>query len=340
MNILITGGNGFLGINLCKTLLASGEVKNLIVLDNFYSSNRNNQTYIIGDIPDGVNYIFREHDIRFDIFELMEEITTEYEIDNIDQIYHLACPASPRTYQFSKIYTHETTIYGLINVLRYANATKARVLYTSTSEVYGDPEVEVQDEDYRGNVATIGPRACYDEGKRMGETICYDYHTEHGTDIRLVRIFNSYGPYMDINDGRVVSNFITQRLANEPFTVYGNGTQTRSMCHVNDTVEGIVALMNLDSSDVIVNPINIGNDNEITMLHLAELIEMCIHGSDDISDSIKYEPLPTHDPKRRRPDLTKAKTLLGWEPTTLTEDGIENTIKYFSELINKTVVDE
>lgn len=305
--ILITGGAGFVGSHLAEALLAKGD--RVIVVDNFLTSAPDN----ISGLRDHDNFKFIEHDIINPLF-----------IDEpIDQIYNLACPASPIHYQKNAVRTIKANTIGVINMLGLARAKGARILQTSTSEVYGDPETSPQSESYRGNVNPIGPRACYDEGKRVAETLFFDYHRMHGMEIKVVRIFNTYGPRMAENDGRVVSNFILQALKNEPITVYGEGEQTRSFCYVDDLVRGLIAMMN--SEKTITGPINLGNPNEMTVKELAELIITKV-GS---KSRLVYKELPQDDPRQRQPDISKAKTVLGWEPTVVLSDGLDKTIQYF-----------
>jgi UDP-glucuronate decarboxylase len=302
--ILVTGGAGFLGSHLCDRLLAEGH--EVICLDNFFTGRKTNVAHLIGQ----PGFELVRHDV-IDPFK--------YEVD---QIYNLACPASPPHYQFNPIKTTKTSVMGAINCLGLAKRVKARVFQASTSEVYGDPEVHPQPESYWGHVNPIGRRSCYDEGKRCAETLFFDYHRENKVDIRVVRIFNTYGPRMHPNDGRVVSNFIMQALRGEDITIYGDGSQTRSFCYVDDLIEGFVRLMNQDE---IIGPVNIGNPGEFTMLQLAELV-IKLTGS---KSQLVHKPLPSDDPKQRRPDITLAKKHLGWEPTIPLEEGLSRTIAYF-----------
>jgi UDP-glucuronate decarboxylase len=304
MRILITGGAGFLGSHLCDRLLADGH--EIICLDNLFTGRKSNIAHLLGN----PNFEFVRHDV-IDPFKF-----------EVDQIYNLACPASPPHYQFNPIKTTKTSVMGAINCLGLAKRVKARVFQASTSEVYGDPEVHPQPESYWGHVNPIGRRSCYDEGKRVAETLFFDYHRENKVDIRIVRIFNTYGPRMHPNDGRVVSNFIVQALKGQDITIYGDGTQTRSFCYVDDLIEGFVRLMNQTKT---VGPVNIGNPGEFTMLQLAELTLKLVGGK----SKIVHMPLPADDPKQRRPDITLAKTLLGWEPTVELEAGLKRTIEYF-----------
>ena len=311
-NILVTGGNGFIGINLVKHLLENTSAK-IFSLDNYYSSGFNNTNLFLNN----PRVLFLHRDIRLPLSNVLLN-------QEIDTIFHLACPASPPIYQFSPIYTHETNVYGMVNVLKLAVEKYAKVIFTSTSEIYGDPQVDIQNETYLGNVKTVGPRACYDEGKRISETICYDYHKTYGLDIKIARLFNSYGPYMDRNDGRVVSNFITQALSNTPLTVYGDGSQTRSLCHVSDTVKALFKLAQTDET-TSASPINIGNPNELSVLEIAnKIIELT-----ESSSKIEYKELPLDDPRKRHPDISLAKRKLDWEPEIDLDTGLLETIGYF-----------
>jgi len=309
MRILITGGAGFLGSHLCDRLIEAGH--DLICLDNLFTGRRQN----IGHLLNHPRFEFIRHDI-IDPFKF-----------EVDQIYNLACPASPPHYQYNPIKTTKTSVVGAINCLGLAKRLKARVFQASTSEVYGDPSVHPQPESYWGNVNPIGRRSCYDEGKRCAETLFFDYHRENKVDIRVVRIFNTYGPRMHPNDGRVVSNFIVQALKGEDITVYGDGSQTRSFCYVDDLIEGFIRLMNQTET---VGPVNIGNPGEFTMLELAELVLKKVGGT----SKIVHRDLPADDPKQRRPDISLArKHLGGWEPKVPLEEGIERTIAYFKSEI-------
>ncbi len=308
MRILITGGAGFLGSHLCERLLREGN--EIICLDNFFTGRKRNIAHLLGD----------PH------FELVRHDVTEPFKFEIDQIYNLACPASPPHYQHNPIKTTKTSVMGAIHTLGLAKRVKARAFQASTSEVYGDPEVHPQPESYKGSVNPIGIRACYDEGKRCAETLFFDYHRQNGVDIRVVRIFNTYGPRMLPDDGRVVSNFIVQALKGEDLTVYGDGTQTRSFCYVDDLIEGFVRLMNHPS---LTGPVNIGNPGEFTMLELAELVLKKVGGKSKIT----HLPLPGDDPKQRRPDISLARRELGWEPKVPLEEGLEPTIDYFRRLL-------
>ncbi len=304
MRILITGGAGFLGSHLCDKLLAQGH--EVVCLDNLFTGSKANIAHLLGN----PHFEFVRHDV-IDPFK--------YEVD---QIYNLACPASPPHYQYNPIKTTKTSVMGAINCLGLAKRVKARVFQASTSEVYGDPSVHPQPESYWGNVNPIGRRSCYDEGKRVAETLFFDYHRENKVDIRIVRIFNTYGPRMHPNDGRVVSNFIVQALKGENLTVYGDGTQTRSFCYVDDLLEGFVRLMNQDAT---VGPVNIGNPGEFTMLELAEQVLKLTKSK----SKIVHQPLPADDPKQRRPDITLAKKYLKWEPKVPLAEGLKKTIAYF-----------
>lgn len=306
--ILITGGAGFLGSNLCERLLNEGN--KVICLDNFYTGFKRNVEHLI-DNPD---------------FELVEHDVTEPFDFDVDQIYNLACPASPPHYQQDPLFTTRTAIFGVIHCLELARKTGARVFQASTSEVYGDPLIHPQPESYWGSVNPIGIRSCYDEGKRVGETLMFDYHRQHGVDIRVVRIFNTYGPRMNPDDGRVVSNFIVQALRGEDITIYGDGNQTRSFCYVDDLLEGFVRLMNQDE---LTGPINIGNPGEFTMLELAEKILSKVESESKLT----FHPLPGDDPKQRKPDIALAKKHLNWEPKVALDEGLDRAIAYFSSVI-------
>lgn len=303
--ILVTGGAGFIGSHLCKRLLDEGHT--VICLDNFFTGQKQNIQALLAN----PNFSLLEHDI-------IDPLTIDVQF-----IYNLACPASPVHYQHNPIRTIKTSTVGMVNMLGLAKKTGARILQASTSEVYGDPLIHPQTEDYWGNVNPIGIRSCYDEGKRVAETLCMDYHRQNKVDIRIVRIFNTYGPNMHPQDGRVVSNFINQALKGEPITVYGQGQQTRSFCYVDDLVNALVKMMNQTEH---IGPINIGNPNEISMVELAEKIISLTKSTSTIS----YNPLPQDDPKQRQPDISLAKKVLGWEPKVSLEDGLEKTIAYFS----------
>jgi len=308
MKILITGGAGFIGSHLCEYLLEKDGNK-IICLDNFFTGKRKN----IQELEQNPNFKIVPHDITkpLDIKE----------IGDVDQIYNLACPASPIHYQFDPIKTVKANTIGVINVLEFAKLNGAKVLQASTSEIYGDPLVHPQTESYRGNVNTLGPRACYDEGKRVAETLFMDYHRKFNLPIRIIRIFNTYGPNMDRNDGRVISNFILQALNNQPITVYGEGSQTRSFCFVSDLIEGMYRMMNQD----FIGPVNLGNPGEFTIIELAKKI-ITLTGS---QSELIYKQLPEDDPKQRKPDISLAKEKLNWEPTIILEDGLRKTIEYF-----------
>lgn len=303
--ILVTGGAGFLGSHLCDRLVNQGH--DVLCVDNYFTGSKTNVAGLIGKS----NFELMRHDVTFPLYV------------EVDEIYNLACPASPIHYQHDPVQTTKTSVHGAINLLGLAKRTGAKILQASTSEVYGDPSVHPQPEEYWGNVNPIGIRSCYDEGKRCAETLFFDYHRQHKIDIKVMRIFNTYGPRMAINDGRVVSNFIVQALRGEDITVYGDGAQTRSFCYVDDLVEGMIRLMNSDSS--ITGPINIGNPGEFTILELAEKV-IDIVGS---SSKIVRKDLPKDDPRQRRPDITKAKELLGWEPTIDLNSGLVQTVNYF-----------
>lgn len=307
-NILITGGAGFIGSHLSEKLLKEGN--HVICLDNFFTGSRKN----IEHLMDNKEFELIRHDI-------VEPILIE-----VDEIYNLACPASPVHYQYNAIKTIKTSVLGVTNMLGLAKRAKAKILQASTSEVYGDPLVHPQREDYWGNVNTIGVRSCYDEGKRVAETLMMDYHRQYNVDIKIIRIFNTYGPRMAENDGRVVSNFIVQALKGQDITIYGDGSQTRSFCYVDDLVRGMTALMNKDG---FIGPVNVGNDGEYTIKELAEMII-------DLTNSnskIIYKPLPSDDPCKRRPDLTLARKELGYEPAVHVKDGLMKTIEYFGKVI-------
>jgi UDP-glucuronate decarboxylase len=310
--VLVTGGSGFIGSHLCDRLIAEGN--DVLCVDNFYSSTRENVAHLL----DHPRFELLRHDITFPLYV------------EVDEIYHLACPASPVHYQRDPVQTTKTAVHGSINVLGLAKRTGAKVLLTSTSEVYGDPLVHPQSEDYWGNVNPIGPRACYDEGKRAAETLFFDYWRQHNLEIKVVRLFNTYGPRMHPQDGRVVSNFVMSALTGSPITLYGDGSQTRSFCYVDDLIDGLVAMMNSDSS--ITGPINLGNPGEFTVKELAEMIVEKI----PTTSPMEIRPLPQDDPTRRQPDITRAKQQLGWEPTIPLTQGLDKTIAYFKELVDRT----
>jgi len=302
---LVTGGAGFIGSHLCERLLNDGY--DVLCVDNYYSSTKDNIAHLL----EHPRFEVIRHDVTFPLYV------------EVDEIYHLACPASPIHYQRDPVQTTKTAVHGSINMLGLAKRTGAKILLTSTSEVYGDPLVHPQTEDYWGNVNPIGPRACYDEGKRAAETLFFDYQRQHDLKIKVVRLFNTYGPRMHPHDGRVVSNFVVSALNGKPLTVYGEGEQTRSFCYVSDLINGLISMMNSDDS--VIGPINLGNPGEFTIGQLANMvIEMT--GTDS---GIEYLPLPQDDPIRRQPDITRAKTTLGWEPTIALREGLETTIEFF-----------
>jgi UDP-glucuronate decarboxylase len=305
--ILVTGGAGFIGSHLCERLLSEGN--EVICLDNFFTGRKANIAQLLDDKR----------------FELVRHDVTEPILLEVDQIYNLACPASPVHYQYNPVKTVKTSVMGMINMLGMAKRVKARILQASTSEVYGDPLTHPQTEDYYGNVNCIGLRSCYDEGKRVAETLMMDYHRQNAVDTRIVRIFNTYGERMLENDGRVVSNFVVQALRGEELTIYGDGTQTRSFCYVSDLVDGIVRLMNKEADDIHL-PVNIGNPSEFTMNELAEEVGKATGKS----IAIKYLPLPQDDPKQRQPNIKRAKSLLGWEPKVPLKEGLKKTVAYFA----------
>jgi UDP-glucuronate decarboxylase len=310
MRVLVTGGAGFLGSHLCERLLR--ENHEVICMDNFFTSTRKNIRHLLGN-PD---FELIRHDVTIPIFL------------EVDRIYHLACPASPIHYQYNAIKTIKANVLGTINMLGMAKRVKARILFASTSEVYGDPVVHPQKEEYWGNVNPIGIRSCYDEGKRVAETLMMDYHRQNDVDIRIIRIFNTYGPRMLPNDGRVVSNFIIQALQGKDITIYGKGRQTRSFCYVDDLVDGMVRMM---SAENFTGPVNLGNPEEYTILELAQKI-IAMTGS---KSNIAYRPLPSDDPTQRQPDITLAGQKLGWKPAVSVTDGLTRTIEYFRNELNK-----
>lgn len=307
--ILVTGGAGFLGSHLCDRLIEQGN--DVICIDNLFTGSKDNIRHLMGN----------------PYFEFIRHDVTEPIYVEVDQIYNLACPASPIHYQYDPIKTGKTSVLGALHTLGLAKRVHARILQASTSEVYGDPEIHPQPESYRGCVNPIGIRSCYDEGKRMAETLFFDYHRQHQVDIKVIRIFNTYGPRMNTHDGRVVSNFIVQALKNENITIYGSGEQTRSFCYVDDLIEGMIRMMN--SRDGFTGPVNIGNPGEFTMLELAQKI-IDLTGS---SSKIVFEPLPQDDPMQRRPVIDLAKKELFWEPTVNLEEGLKKTIAYFDDLL-------
>ena len=306
---LVTGGAGFLGSHLCERLLNDGY--SVICVDNYYSSTKDNIAHLL----DNPRFEVIRHDVTFPLYV------------EVDEIYHLACPASPIHYQRDPVQTTKTAVHGSINMLGLAKRTGAKILLTSTSEIYGDPLVHPQTEDYWGNVNPIGPRACYDEGKRAAETLFFDYHRQHNLQIKVVRLFNTYGPRMHPHDGRVVSNFVVSALTGKPITIYGEGRQTRSFCYVDDLIDGLIAMMN--SGDDVTGPINLGNPGEFTIAELAaEVIKQT-----GVDPGIEYLPLPPDDPTRRQPDITRATQTLGWEPTIELKAGLAKTIEYFRSLL-------
>jgi UDP-glucuronate decarboxylase len=307
--IMVTGGAGFLGSHLCERLAKDGA--EVLCIDNYFTGRRQNVAHLFAN----PRFELMRHDVTFPLYV------------EVDEIYNLACPASPIHCQFDPVQTTKTSVHGAINMLGLAKRTRAKIFQASTSEVYGDPEIHPQPESYRGNVNPIGPRACYDEGKRCAETLFFDYHRQHKLRIRVARIFNTYGPRMHPNDGRVVSNFIVQALQGHPITIYGDGTQTRSFCYVDDLIEGFVRLM--AAPDEVTGPVNLGNPGEFTMLQLAELVIKLTKSS----SKLEFKPLPTDDPLQRCPDITLAKGKLGWEPKVPLEEGLERTIAYFKSIL-------
>ncbi len=310
--IVVTGGAGFLGSHLCERLLVDGH--DVLCVDNFFTGAKDNVAQLLSN----PHFELLRHDVTFPLYL------------EADEIYNLACPASPVHYQFDPVQTTKTSVHGAINMLGLAKRTKSKIFQASTSEVYGDPKVHPQREDYWGHVNPIGLRACYDEGKRCAETLFFDYYRQHGLRIKVARIFNTYGPRMHPNDGRVVSNFIVQALKNEPLSVYGDGKQSRSFCYVDDMVDAFVRLM--DSPDIFTGPVNLGNPDEFTMLELAEKVI----GLTASKSKIIYKPLPSDDPMQRQPDITLARAQLGWTPRTNLDSGLVKTIEYFDSLFNKS----
>ena len=310
---MVTGGAGFLGSHLCAVLLKEGH--EVLCVDNFFTGRRRN----LGALLDDQNFELLRHDVTFPLYV------------EVDEIYNLACPASPIHYQFDPVQTTKTSVIGAINMLGLAKRTRAKIFQASTSEIYGDPSIHPQPESYWGNVNTLGPRACYDEGKRCAETLFFDYHRQHKVRIKVARIFNTYGPHMHPQDGRVVSNFIVQALQNRPITIYGDGLQTRSFCYVDDLIAGFRRLM--DAPDDVTGPINLGNPGEFTMIQLAETI-LELTGS---RSPLVKEPLPVDDPKQRQPDIALAKALLGWEPGVALKAGLVRTIAYFETLLAENI---
>ncbi|MBU1002294.1 MAG: SDR family oxidoreductase [Proteobacteria bacterium] len=312
--VLVTGGSGFLGSFLCERLLDEGN--EVMCVDNFFTGTRGNVAHLLSN-PD---FELLRHDVTFPLYV------------EVDEIYNLACPASPIHYQHDPVQTTKTSIHGAINMLGLAKRVKAKIFQASTSEVYGDPEIHPQPEDYLGRVNPIGERACYDEGKRCAETLFFDYYRQHGLRIKVCRIFNTYGPRMHPNDGRVVSNFIVQALKGKPITVYGDGSQTRSFCYVDDLVDGMIRLMG--TPDEFTGPMNLGNPDEFTILELAENVLKLVGGS----SQIVFKPLPGDDPRQRKPDITLARKTIGWEPTVRLADGLVRTVDYFSGLMSRGVI--
>lgn len=309
--IVVTGGAGFIGSNLCHRLIEDG--KRVVCIDNLFTGKMEN----LNSLLTHPNFAFINHDVTepFEVFPIELH-------DTVEQIYHLACPASPPKYQIDPIYTLKTIFLGTLEMLELAHKKNATILLSSTSEIYGEPEISPQHEEYRGNVNTIGIRSCYDEGKRIAETLMMEFHNKHNGDIRIARIFNTFGPRMDKDDGRVVSNFINQALRNEPITLYGDGGQTRSFCYIDDTLDGLIYLMNSEYKQ----PVNIGNDIEITIKELSNIILGLIHNS---NSSIVYKELPMDDPTNRKPDISRAKNVLGWTPKCDLLTGLKKTIEYF-----------
>jgi UDP-glucuronate decarboxylase len=302
---LVSGGSGFLGSHLCDRLIERGQ--DVLCVDNLFTGQKRNVAHLLQNPL----FEFLRHDVTFPLFV------------EVDQIWNLACPASPIHYQHDPVQTTKTSVHGAINMLGLAKRLGAKILQASTSEVYGDPSIHPQTEDYWGNVNPIGPRSCYDEGKRCAETLFFDYHRQHHLKIKVVRIFNTYGPRMHPNDGRVVSNFIMQALKSDPITIYGEGTQTRSFCYVDDLIEGMIRMM--DSPDEVTGPVNIGNPDEFTMIELAEAV-LKLTGS---KSKLVKMPLPADDPRQRQPDITRARNTLSWQPKVKLEDGLKETIRYF-----------
>ncbi|HUV13928.1 MAG TPA: UDP-glucuronic acid decarboxylase family protein [Acidobacteriota bacterium] len=311
MRILVTGGAGFIGSHLCESLLE--EKHEVICLDNLFSSSKEN----IHHLMNWRGFEFLRHDVIRPLFV------------EVDRIFNLACPASPVHYQFNPVKTVKTNVMGTLNMLGLAKRVRARVLQASTSEVYGDPEVHPQSEEYWGSVNPIGLRSCYDEGKRVAETLMMDYHRQNGVDVRIARIFNTYGPRMSVNDGRVVSNFVVQAIKGEPMTVYGDGSQTRSFCFVSDLVAGLNLLMD---SEGLARPVNLGNAEEIRIVNVAELIKELLGSPSEI----RFKPLPDDDPARRRPDTALARKALGWEPSVPLREGLQRTIEYFDQVLSSS----
>lgn len=309
-SVLVTGGAGFLGSHLCDRLIEQG--RDVICLDNFFTGSKKNIAHLIGHPQ----------------FELIRHDIVQPFYLEVGEIYNLACPASPVAYQFNPIKTIKTSSIGMVNVLGLAKRCRAKVLHASTSEVYGDPDVHPQVEEYWGNVNPLGPRSCYDEGKRIAESLCMNYHQAHQVPIRIVRIFNTYGPRMDPNDGRVISNFINQALRGEPLTIYGDGQQTRSFCYVDDLIDGFLKMMNQDAT---IGPVNLGNPVENSMLELAQAVLKTVNSESELV----HEPLPTDDPKQRCPDITKARKFLNWEPRVSLQEGLGKTVDYYRKLMQQ-----
>ncbi|MAX39018.1 MAG: NAD-dependent dehydratase [Gimesia sp.] len=309
-SVLVTGGAGVLGSHLCDRLIEQG--RDVICLDNFFTGSKKNIAHLIGHPQ----------------FELIRHDIVQPFYLEVGEIYNLACPASPVAYQFNPIKTIKTSSIGMVNVLGLAKRCRAKVLHASTSEVYGDPDVHPQVEEYWGNVNPLGPRSCYDEGKRIAESLCMNYHQAHQVPIRIVRIFNTYGPRMDPNDGRVISNFINQALRGEPLTIYGNGQQTRSFCYVDDLIDGFLKMMNQDAT---IGPVNLGNPVENSMLELAQAVLKTVNSESELA----HEPLPTDDPKQRCPDITKARKFLNWEPRVSLQEGLGKTVDYYRKLMQQ-----
>jgi len=314
--ILITGGAGFIGSYLCEVLLSRGH--EVLCADNFYTGTRRNVEHLV----DNKRFELMRHDVTFPLYV------------EVDDVYNMACPASPIHYRRDPVQTTKTAVHGAINMLGLAKRVKARILQASTSEVYGDPQVHPQTEEYWGNVNAIGPRACYDEGKRCAETLFFDYYRQHRLRIKVARIFNTYGPRMHPNDGRVVSNFIVQALRNEPITIYGDGSQTRSFCYVDDLVDGLIRLM--ESPDEVTGPVNLGNPVEFRIRDLAEQV-VALTGS---RSKIEHRPLPADDPRQRQPDISRARKLLDWEPRVRLEEGLGRTVAYFQDLLSEDSLTE
>jgi len=310
--VMVTGGAGFLGSHLCDRLLDKGY--DVLCVDNYYTGSKRNIAHLLGN----PYFELCRHDITFPLYV------------EVDEIYNLACPASPIHYQDDPVQTTKVNVHGTINMLGLAKRVKAKILQASTSEVYGDPTVHPQPESYLGNVNCIGPRSCYDEGKRCAETLFFDYFRQHRLKIKVARIFNTYGPRMHLNDGRVVSNFITQALRGEPITIFGDGSQTRSFCYVDDLIEGLIRLM--ENPDDVTGPLNLGRPDEFRILDLAQKIVELTNSKSEIV----FKPLPTDDPKQRRPDITLAREVLGWEPKIMLEEGLKKTITYFEEVLQNT----